>query len=943
MKRAYRSNPFVCCAVAGLLGVGLLSGWIVRAADPVSDELTFANGLVNLGFPDYAEKVVAALLKTNPEAKAQAAAVKIKILANRGKFDEAEALVKSLPPDNPETLVMRLTLGDMFYAWGKMPKAREVYDAFFKQYPQGPPKELVKFFGESAYKYAQMLLNSGDMAGAVQAYRYVILSKPETDIMRGVQTEMAEMLFKLGQKSTGEAQKKYFDEARKICLEIQWGGTDVAFGKTVVIMAHMALMGGDKAGARKTIADYMPMLKSIDESLKEERGAIKYSPMAQCKFMLGTLGEEDLRAMIEQAGQANSKEIKELAGQTLSYYYTVLINYPTSAWAGDAGKRGEALVDFLRSKGMKINPPKDSMATVADNQLKEAKLLFQQQDYKTAGQKFEDVLNLVPEFTGHVTALGELARCYVEQKDYLYGKAITGYIADRYSRAADPLMEEAGNALLAIAQSYEGLNEKGLAAEVNRLYFEAFPRHKRAAPTVFRNGEEFFRAENYADAAKFYAKIVEQYPKERVFVDALNRLAYCHVMVGDFTNAVPLLARYAQEVSPSPEQLSARLRLADAYRMSDQLIPALNEYARVATAMTQESAKYGAGPEDVARNNKSLEKAMFWKPLCYSRLKKPEDQVPLYQGKAVEGFNDFLAKFPKSELAPSALSGLGTLYFLQNKPEDADRIYTRIEKEYPDSEQAQNIAYSQIDSLMRIGRPDEAVKAFGKMLANTQKFKPSQFLLVGTLMIEAKQYDTAIKAFEQVRGASTERAVWEPATMGLGKAYAAQGNFVAAVKPIEELMAQYTNTGHKVEAGFILDRAYAELGGKETDAAKRTDYFNKAIKSLNMVRLVGGKEPEIRARADFETAQVQLLQGNKDEAQASFQRLLLLSDVGNPKVMPWVEKAVEQGVPLVMELGRYADVIDLCEIYLKSFPQGRVVDKVRQWRDQAKIKQAMAK
>jgi tetratricopeptide (TPR) repeat protein len=940
MNRAYRSNPFVCCAVAGLLGAGLLSGWVVQAADPVSDELTFANGLVNLGFPDYAEKVVAALLKTNPEAKAQAAAVKIKILANRGKFDEAEALVKSLPPDNPETLVMRLTLGDMFYAWGKMPKAREIYDAFFKQFPKGPPQELVKFFGESAYKYAQMLLNSGDMAGAVQAYRYVILSKPDPEIMRGVQTEMAEMLFKLGQKATGADRKKYFDEARKICLEIQWGGTDVAFGKTVVIMAHMALMNGDKAGARKTINDYLPMLKSIDEALKEDRSALKYSPMAQCKYMLGTLGEEDLRAMVEQAGQATTQEIKDLAKQTLSYYYTVLINYPTSAWAGDAGKRGEALVDFLRSKGMKINPPKNSMATVADNQLKEAKLLFQQQDFKAAAQKYEDVLNLVPEFTGHVPALGELARCYVEQKDYLYAKAITGHIAERYSRAAEPLMEDAGNALLAIAQSYEGLNEKGLAAEVNRQYFEAFPRHKRAASTVFRNGEEFFRAENYGDAAKFYAKIVEQYPKERVFVDALNRLAYCHVMLGEYTNALPLLARYVQEVSPSPEQLSARLRLADTHRMADQLIPALNEYARVMSAMAQEPAKYGAGPEDVAKNNKSLERAMFWKPLCYSRLKKPEDQVTLFQGKAIEGFTEFLAKFPKSELAPSALSGLGTLYFLQNKPEDAERIYARIEKEYPDSEQAQNIAYSQIDSLMKIGRSDEAVKAFAKMLANTQKFKPSQFLLVGNLMNEAKQYDTAIKAFDQVRSSSTDRAVWEPASIGISKAYAAQGNHVAAIKPLEELLAKYTNTGYKVDAGFILGRAYAESGAKETDAAKRIGDFNKAIKSLNTVRLVAGKEPDIRARADFETAQVQLLKGDKEEAQASFQRLILLSDMGNPKVIPWLEKGVEEGVPLILELGRFSDVLDLCEMYLRSFPQGRVVDKVRQWRDQAKIKQA---
>ncbi len=950
MKRAYGCGSFTGCTLAVLAGVCLLTGSVVRAADKVTDELKFADGLVSLNFPDYAEKVVEALLKTNPEAKAQAASVKIKALANRGKFDEAEALVKSLPQDAPETLVMRLTLGDMFYAWGRMPKARAIYDAFFKQFPEGPPQELARFFGESAYKYAQMLINSGDTAGAIQAYRYVLLSKPEPDIVRGVKTEMAEMLFKLGEKAEGAERKKYFEEARKLCLEIQWGGTDVAFGKTVVIMAHMALLNGDKAGARKTINDYLPMLKSIDESLKEDREALKYSPMAQCKYMLGTLGEEDLRASLDQAGQAVTPEIKELASQTVSYYYTVLINYPTSAWASDAGKRGPALVAYLREKGMKVNPPADAIAKVAENQLKEARALFQQQDYEGSAERYRGVLNLMPEFAGHVTAIGDLTRCYVQQQDPLYAKALAGYLAERYSHAATNLAEEAGNALLAVAQSYEEMGEKGQAAEVNRLFFSAFPQHPRVATAIFRSGEEFFRAENYADAAKFYSQIVTDYPKARIYRDALNRLAYCHLMGGDYSNAVPLLAKYVGEESPGAEQISARLRLADAYRMSEQLVPALNEYAQVAEALTRESGKYSPTPEDAAKNAKAIEKALFWKPMCYSKLKKPEDQVATFQGKAVEGFVEFLAKCPKSELAPSALSALGTLYFLQNKPEEADKIYTRIEREYPASPQAENIAYAQIDSLMKIGRPDEAVKAFGKMLANPQRFKPGQFLQVGTLMSEAAQYETAAQAYDRARqmiqqqagSEADKRGVWEASLAGLGKAYASQNNYAEAVKPLEEMLTRYTNTGYKVEVGFILGRAYAELGSKEASPDKRQDLFNKAVRSLNMVRLTAGKEPGIRARADVETARLQLLQGNKDEAQASYQRLLLLSDVGDPKVMPWAEKAIEEGIPLIMDVGRYGDAVELCELYLKSIPQGRLVDKVRQWRDQAKVKQSSA-
>lgn len=940
------SGPSRRWVLALLAGSGLLTGQPTPAAQPVPDELTFAEGLVALGFPDYAEKVVDVWLKAHPESRVQAAPVKIKALTSRGKFDDAEALVKALPPDSAETLAMRLTLADMFYAWGRIPKARALYDDFFRQFPHGPPAELARFFGESAYKYAQMLINVGDTAGAVQAYRLVLISKPGDDIERGVKTELAEWLFKLGEKADGEARRKAFDETRTLCQEIQWGGPDVAFGKTVVIMAHLALVNGDAAGARKIINDYLPLLKGIDEALKQDREALRYSPMAQCKFMLATLGETELRARVEQAGQANTREIKELAAQTLGSYYTVLINYPSSPWAGEAGMRGEALAEYLRLKGLKVTPPRAGLAGVVETQLKEARSLLQQQDYDAAAERYRAVLNLVPDFPGQVTALGDLVRCYVLQKDYLCSRAITGYLVERYSRASTNLADEAGHALLAVAQAYDDTGDKALAAEVTRQFIAAFPQHRRVASTLFRCGETYLQAENYHDASAFYARIVKDYARERIYVDALNRLAYCHVMTGAFSNALPLLAEYVRELSPGPDQVSARLRLADALRLSDQLGPALDEYARVATSLTREPAAYGTSPEDAARNGKALEKALFWKALCYSKLKQPADQVMLYQRSAIDGFTDFLARFPRSDLAPSALSALGTLYFIQGRPEEADKAYRRIEREYPGAPQAQNTAFAQIDSLIKLARPDEAVKAFDKMLANPSRFRAAQFQQVGALMLEAGQYSTAVRAFEEARALvlsqllpeAEKRAVLEPALLGLGRAYAALGKPEPAAGALEDLLTRYTNTGYKVEASFVLSRACSEMGAGEPDAAKRRLAFNRAIRALNSVRLLAGREPDVRARADFETARVQRLQGDRQEAQASYQRLLLLADMGDPKVVPWIEKAVEEGIPLVMELGRFDDAVELCELYLKNLPQGRLAERVRQWRDQARLK-----
>lgn len=934
-----------------LLPLAVLAGGSIAAADEakrdeVKDELTFARGLISLNFPDYADKVVEALLRKHPEAKPQASAVKIKILTGRGKFDEAEAMVKSMPADKMETLAMRLSLADDFYLWGKMPKAREYYESFFSQFPKGPPPEIAQFYGESAYRYAQMLVFSGDLGGALQAYRYVLLSKPAAAVERTILTEMAELLLKVGEKSGGEDRKKYFDECKQICQKIQWGGTDVAFGKTVVILAHMALINGDGDGARKIVNDYLPMLQEIDTMLKEAPDGLRYSPMAECRYMLGIMGEDEIRAAVgREDGQIERAKVIEMIKQTLGHYYTVLINYPSSSWASEAGRRGDALATWLSTKGFTVGKlPREKLAKVVDTLMKEAKLLFQQQDYKAAIDKYRAVLTAFPDIPGAISAMGDLARCYAETRDMLATRAVTGFLAERYGHSSDEKeVDEAGNAVLAVAAELESMGEAGLAAEMNELFLSSFPSHRRGAAVVFRDAEARLRAENYAEALAYYNQIMERFPKERLFVDALSRAAYCESMLGNHTNAVPLLLKYIEIVSPSPDQMSARLRLADAYRLSDQTIPALNEYARVIKTLNEEPSKYGASPEDIAKNAKTMERAMFWKAICYSRLKTPEDQVPLYQSKAIEGFNEVLAKYPKSEYAVTALSGLGTLYFLQKNPAEAEKVYSRLVKEYPDSEQAKNVKFAQATSLADIGRVDEAVRVFESMLADAGKFTGAQFLQaagyllnLGQSAVAGKFYLQAAKAVEQ-RPEAEQRPVWEPAMMGAARATAAAGDWKETVATLEALLARFPRSGFTIEANFLLTRSYAELGAKETDATKRLQLFNKAIGAINTARKFI-REPDLRARADFETAHIELLMGEKTDAQASFVRILLLLDPSNVKVAPWYEKALEEGVPLLMELGGYDDIIEGCQTYLKACPQGRLAEKARQWRDAARVK-----
>lgn len=917
-----------------ILAVGSAAAMPMARADEPAEiqyELDFASKLVEARFPDYAKKVVDRLLAKYPQAKAGAAKVQIEVLTSVGKFDEAEKLVAGMPPGNTETMVMLLAIGDQYYARNKMKEARRVYDSFFKQFSGQIPADIARFYGESAYKFAQMLVYFGDEAGAVEAYRNVLKTKLETDIDRRVKTELAELLFRVGSKLPPDKRKPYFQEAKKIATEIQWGGVDLWFAKTVVILTHFQMIDGDRAGARKTILDYMPMLQQVDEILRENKEPMRLSPMAECRYMLGTLYEEDAVAFL--ADKEKKNETVAAYKSALKELYTVAIKYPGSSWAPDARKRAEAIVQTLEDMGLNVTRPKlDDMQLVSE-QLKEARVLFQQQDYKAATDKYQEVLAISQDFQGVLSAMADLARCYVEQGDRVYAMPVIGFIAERFCGRTNRY-EEAGSALLGIANGCEERSDMAGATLIWGLVTRNYPNHSRIPDVYFHQGELALRATNHVAALAYYRQITERYAKSRLYAEAMGRSALCYAMTGDHTNAVAVYTNYIPLLSSSPEAITARLRLADSYRALEQLVPAINEYGRLINAVTQEGPKYGGSPEDVARNRRSMELAYYFKAVCYSRLQKPEDQIPVYQGKAIETYTALLKEFPKSDLAPTVLSSMGTLYFLQKKTEDAGAIFDRLVKEYPEAPQAKNIAFVQGESLMEMGRKAEAVKVFADTLKTPQSFKPAQFLRVGQVLMEAKEYDTAARAFAEALK-STDPAIWQMAVLGYARALAAKGAGADAVAPLEDMIKKYPRSAYLLEANLVLAPICAEIGMQETDKAKAAKWFDKAMSSMSTVRRYS-KDPETLARFEVDLAALLLKMGDKKKAAAAYDRIILSMDLSNPVIQPYYEKALEGGIPILAESGRYADIIDNCETYLKLYPAGRLEAWVRQWRDTAR-------
>jgi outer membrane protein assembly factor BamD (BamD/ComL family) len=91
-------------------------------------------------------------------------------------------------------------------------------------------------------------------------------------------------------------------------------------------------------------------------------------------------------------------------------------------------------------------------------------------------------------------------------------------------------------------------------------------------------------------------------------------------------------------------------------------------------------------------------------------------------------------------------------------------------------------------------------------------------------------------------------------------------------------------------------------------------------------------------QASLKLAEIQLKGGDKTGALASYQRVALLTDANKAEQRPFIEEAILKGLPIAMELGRYQDVVESCDQFLKLFPTSERVGDVRRTRAEANVK-----
>lgn len=302
------------------LGLALAVYPVVSSAQRGGDaeierEFRFAAALIDADYPEYAEAIVDALLAAHPDVtdvRERANVIRAQAMVARRRFEEAERFLNELPPDSPRARAIRLAMADGYYLMGNYEACTAIYEDFFAQYDEELPEDpdLLRFFAEAAYQYAQMLILRDDPVGAAAAYAHVLraIDPAEREMRRTVMVERSELLLRAAEDlPPGEERQAKIDQAIEHCREVLWGGMDLWFGRAVICLAQTYILSDDRDTAIELLQTNLRMLRTVDDLMRDANIPLTESPLAGARSLLARLYIEEADLLVGERGAREAR------------------------------------------------------------------------------------------------------------------------------------------------------------------------------------------------------------------------------------------------------------------------------------------------------------------------------------------------------------------------------------------------------------------------------------------------------------------------------------------------------------------------------------------------------------------------------------------------------------------------------------------------------------
>ena len=799
----------VALAAFACAGVRAAEEAAAPAADAaMKEELAYINALVNAGLPDFAEPVIAAAKKQWPQLGPKLKVLELQGDLRLGKFDAVQKVVDGIKDKKSgEYWALRLSMADAYYARGMLPECRKIYKEFFTAVPK-PGADLIDFYVESGFKWAQICVNERNFDEAAKMYDGLLARPLDEEVWCVLAAEQVELLLRLATEADDPklAKKRagYLQRAGAYVAKMLWKreSQPLYFGKAVAFKAHIEMLQGHLEKAQALVQENMGDLAEIHKALQEQdpdgrAGLMKVSPMPECRYLLASVLWNAVQAeakkpkadedMIKDSLFGARKGGKRNGAGAYNHAINVFVKYPESKWAANAGELAEAIAKFVKArykKEIRTNISADQMKKVRRLQFENADEAFRNNDFANAVKAYGDILAQFPEAEESIGAVANLAESWLNlwqnERDAkkkleprLSADAVEGYLSERFAGLKPDFVRPAGDAVLHLAAKERDMGALARSQQLYDAYFDNYPTHFNAAQTAFTLGHRAFAAEDWETAIRYYGRIASQYTNSTYYAGALSTLAICCGKTGDDLAQEGWLRRFVAVAKRPLERASSQLRLAlmqqkrgfaafaaaaetndvevaesmrkDAYR---GVAGAIRDFRATSDVITKALASKSLSKEDRAKFLRLREQATYLEGESWQRLTWPEGKVPVFRSQAVKAYENYLSLYPKGEYAPQILVKIGTIWTAEKNMEKSQEAFSRLQRDFPESDEAKNSVPRLAKTLIEMGLRAEGVKQYKQMLETTGgKYAAGQFLVAGNALLEAKEWDVAQEAY----------------------------------------------------------------------------------------------------------------------------------------------------------------------------------------------------
>jgi TolA-binding protein len=673
---------------------------------------------------------------------------------------------------------------------------------------QEAAKELERVIGVKGFEFApdsillkaQCSVAAGDDVGAAEILAELGERYPKFAQLDRAAAMRGESLYRLGQYK--EAQESLALVASK------WPTSPVA--ERTDLFAAMTLIGlGDlKAGAQQAArlrerapkGEYAANAALIEGQCRQQ---LKDVASASKLFELASKGTGEVRAeaLLGLAAVSRAQGDLKRAEQAL----------------GDAEK--ESLSEPLRAWMM----------------LEKGKLLFQRDDLPAAGAAFASAQKSGPDATKAEAAYW-FAKCQIKQGKYEEAAANLEHAAERFPSSdllADMLFERAAalskggddeGALEAWEQWGSRFSKSDLAPDA--MVAQAWCAHRigkladceklckaiadaRGAPASSESfellmAENAFAQQHFDVALGAYGSFVEHHAKSQHAWRAGVWWALCLVSLGRADEAAPMLqASLAAEGNQDPALRRAAITsLADSYFSKSEWPKAEAWFARLAA-------------DNAAKDQRS--DALLRQGICIERQRRFADALPLFE---------------------------------------------EVAKQSGDAQQARQAQFERGQSLLELGRLDEAKAALEPVAKKDSPFAPHALRHLATIASKQGHHEEAAVILAKL--SDSDAGVGPAATkLELGSALLAAGKYEQAEAALSEFL-QSAPTADAASKAAVLRAIAINRQGRHEDAAK----------NLQAHASDASLDPETRASGKYELAVALRSMGNDDQAAAVFREVL---------------------------------------------------------------------